>query len=203
MSYIILSFQYFAVQKTRIISSIRYFFFIAVMGIFIFLFIGQMGYNLQTFYRERLFSEGSINENTRYKAIFNFAHFFPQKPIFGTGVHLTEEIKEASESIGSSQIHVGYLSHLVSYGIFGSILLFTFWFLLARRLYRNAKLTNYWGAFFAFLIYFWAQTTLVNYSIFFTGLIFAFVFDKYYLDNYYEYRTKQVSYSQEPVLENI
>jgi len=99
-------------------------------------------------------------------------------------VHLTEEIKEASKAVGSSQIHVGYLSHLVSFGIVGSFFMFGFWFLLAKKLYKSAKYTKYWGSFFAFLIYLWAQTTLVYYSIFFYGLIFAFVFDKYVKDNY-------------------
>ena len=49
---------------------------------------------------------------------------------------------------------------------------------------KTAKKTNYWGSFFAFLTYFWAQATLVNYSIFFYGLMFALVFDKYFQDKY-------------------
>ncbi len=185
MGFVILSMQYIFFFKFKIKNIIFYGIFGIAIFFSILFFLLKVGYDIDTFYRERLFAEESIVETTRYKAIETFKEFFPKKPILGTGVHLTEEIKEASIDVGSSQIHVGYLSHLVSYGIIGSFLLFGFWFNLAKHLYRNAKRTKYWGAFFAFQIFFFAQATLVNYSIFTTGLLFAFVFDKYYIDLYF------------------
>ena len=59
--------------------------------------------------------------------------------------------------------------------------------MLTKSLLKTAKITNYWGSFFAFLIFLWAQATLVYHTIFFTGLIFALIFDKYYYDKYREY----------------
>jgi hypothetical protein len=184
VGFVILSLQFFVFKKISIRAFFRYIIIAFSIGLLLYFLLRKFGYNIYEWYNERLLAEGSIEETTRFKALETFAKFFPKNPIFGTGVHLTEEIRKASMGVGSSQIHVGYLSHLVSYGIVGSVMLFSFWFFLARRLYRNAKRTNYWGSFFAFLIFFWAQATLVNYSIFFTGLIFALIFDKYLRDQY-------------------
>ncbi|MCR4417187.1 MAG: hypothetical protein NUV92_05525 [Ignavibacteria bacterium] len=163
-----------------------------IKNIFIFLllliFTGVIlkfiGYDLIDWFSVRLFAEKSIQSTTRFGALENFIRFFPKTPIFGTGVHLTAEIALASAAVGSSQIHVGYLSHLVSYGIIGSFFLFGFWFFILKDLYRTAKLTNYWGSFFAFLVFIWANFTLVMYSIYFYGLIFALIFNKYMQDKY-------------------
>ena len=182
VSFFIIIFQYFVYFRQSIAGWFKYVAIAAILIIFLFFSLDYLGYDFKEFYEERLLAEGSLTETTRFRAIQNFAYFFPEYMIWGTGVHLTEEIRKASKAIGSSQIHVGYLSHLVSYGIVGSLLLFGFWFSLAKQLYRNAKKTNYWGSFFAFLTFFWSQATLVNYSIFFTGLVFALVFDKYFVD---------------------
>jgi len=182
IGFVILTIQYLIFYKIKILRTFKYILIVFISFFIIYQIILFLGYDMESWINQRLFTEGSIKETTRYKSIKTFATYFPQKPFFGTGVHLTNEIKEASEEIGSSQIHVGYLSHLVSYGLIGSFFLFSFWFSLARHFYKTAKKTNYWGSFFAFLIYFWAQVTLVNYSIFFYGLIFALVFDKYYQD---------------------
>jgi len=183
-AFILITLQILIYQKSGIKGIVKFIFFIFFIFLFFYQVLDILGYDFNAWYNQRLLSEGSFNETTRYKAYENFLFFFPKNPYFGTGVHLTEEIKEASKAVGSSQIHVGYLSHLVSFGIVGSFFMFGFWFLLAKKLYKSAKYTKYWGSFFAFLIYLWAQTTLVYYSIFFYGLIFAFVFDKYVKDNY-------------------
>ncbi len=184
VSFIILTMQYLIYRKIRFQTIIKYISYIIISSILIYFTMKSMGYDPIKFYNERLFSEGSIEETTRYKAIDNFIYFFPKNTWLGTGVHLTDEIKKASYHIGSSQIHIGYLSHLISYGIVGSFFLFGFWFSLARYLYKNARKTKYWGSFFAYLTFFWAQATLVYYPIFFTGLIFALIFDKYFQDQY-------------------
>lgn len=143
-----------------------------------------IGYDLIDWFSVRLFAEQSVSKTTRFGALENFLIFYPKTPFIGTGVHMTAEIALASKFVGSSQIHVGYLSHLVTYGLFGSFFLFGFWFYLAKDLYQTAKKTNFWGSFFAFLIFLWANFTLVMYSIFFYGLIISLIFDKYYKDYY-------------------
>lgn len=154
------------------------------ISIFICLLILQkLGYDFKEWYQDRLMVEGNFKATTRYEAIGNFLKFFPEKPLFGTG-GMTSAIKEASLEIGSSQIHVGYLQALVFYGVIGCFFLFTFYYLLARRLYKLAKVTNYWGSFFSFLVFLWAFTTQTHESIFFYGLLFSLVFDKYYFEKY-------------------
>lgn len=183
IGFLILTLQILIVNKNKILSNFKYIFITGVSLTVLYITLIYLGYNIPNWIGERLWAEGSIQETTRYKAIGTFVTFFPQTPIFGTGVHLTDEIEAASKEIGSSQIHVGYLSYLVSYGIVGCFFLFGFWFHLLINLYKSAKKTNYWGSFFAFLIYFWSQATLVNNSLFFYGLIFALVFDKYFKDS--------------------
>jgi len=185
VSFIIILIMYLIYFKLNIAGIFKYTVIAVCFLVIIYSSLDGLGYNFDDFIAERLLPEGSIDETTRYKAFETFMIFFPRKVLFGTGYYLTDEIAALSWIIAkSSRIHVGYLSHLVSYGLVGSILLFGFWYKLAKYLYNNAKKSNYWGALFAFLIFFWAQVTLVNYSIFFPGLMFALVFDKYYQDNF-------------------
>jgi hypothetical protein len=173
---------YFGVSTTS--KRLKYFItlFIAII-IGYYLIVNVFGYKFETFYKERLFAEQDITKTSRYFAVEIFAEHFPKHPWFGTGVNLTPEI--AKEIKGrSSQIHIGYLAHLVSYGIFGSLLLFGFWFSVLRSFYKRARITKFYGSFFAFLMLIWANVTLVSYEIFYIGIIYAFIFDKYYYDRY-------------------
>jgi hypothetical protein len=192
VGYFLLVAQLIVVDRKKLNKQFKYgIIFVFIIGFF-FYFLSYLGYNFSDWYEERLLAEGSIEYTTRYMAFDNFFRFFPDVWFLGNGQYNAEEVRKASNAIGSSQIHVGYLAHLVSYGIVGSLFLFSFWFLLVKRLLRTAKLTNYWGSFFAFLTYLWAQATLVHYSIFYYGLIFAFVFDKYVYDNYLELKNKSI-----------
>ena len=177
----------FAFYNKKGLKNYLKFITIAVALILTFYFVLDiLGYNLLDWYHERLLAEGSIEQTTRWKAWGNFIYFFPKYFLWGTGEFNAPAVARASHSIGSSQIHVGYLAHLVSYGIVGSFFFFGFLFMIAKSLFKHAKITNYWGSFFAFLIFLWAEATLVVYTIFFTGLIFALIFDKYYIDKYSE-----------------
>lgn len=142
-----------------------------------------IGYDFEDWYNQRLLSEGSLEETSRYKAIDSFLFFFPKNPILGVG-GINVEIKSASQSVGSSQIHVGYFSALVYYGIIGAGLMFVFWIQIIRKFYNTAKLTKNYGPLFGFLVFVWANATLVMFDLFYYGLLFTFVFDKYYLDKY-------------------
>lgn len=165
-------------------DSLKYIVLLVISSFIFFIILEELGYNLTEWFEYRLLGEGRITETSRFKAIGNFIRFFPDNPILGTG-HLTVEIKEASQAVGSSHIHVGYLSHLVNYGIIGCFFLFGFWALLIGRLYKTARRTNYWGSFFGFLTFLASFATMSQSSIFYYGLLFCLVFDKYFLDNYY------------------
>ena len=183
IGFFIITIQIIISQKSKIGGSIKYLFIVGIGTIFLYQILSWLGYDILDWIDNRLLSEGSFEETTRYKAIANFLIFFPQAPFLGTG-GMTREIYDASQSVGSSQIHVGYLAHLVYFGVIGSILLFGFWAILLRKLYRTAKLSNYWGSFFGFLVFLWANATLVCFNMFFYGIIFLLVLDKYYSDEF-------------------
>ncbi len=178
---IIITLQIVAYNKSRIRGYTRYFIFFGILMLFALTTLDYLGYDFKEWFKQRLMVEGGIQGTTRYKAIANFFRFFPQKPIFGTGT-MTEEIREASRAVGSSQIHVGYLAMLVYYGLVGCFFLFGSWFLLIKRLYKTARKTNYWGSFFGFLTFLWSFATMNLAFILFSGIIFSMVFDKYFAD---------------------
>jgi hypothetical protein len=184
VGFLILTMQFFVIYRKKLSKFIKYLLLFVVLLFILLSALNSLGYNFSEWYQERLFAEGSIEETTRYKAIENFIYFFPRYYLFGNGEGLTDDIEAASHAVGSSQIHVGYLSHLVYWGVIGSIFLFGFWFYICKKFYKTAKNSGYWGSFFAMLTYLWAQATLVHFTIFFYGLIFAFVFDKYFQDKY-------------------
>jgi len=183
IGYILITLQIFLYQRIRLIGLFKFLFTTIVLFVVFYQVLTYLGYNINSWFEYRIFVEGSIKDTSRYRAIENFVLFFPKYFVLGSG-GMTDAIRSASASVGSSQIHVGYLAGLVYYGIIGSFFLFGFWFLLARKLYKTARLTNYWGSFFAFLVFLWANATLVYFHIFFYGIIFALVFDKYYADKY-------------------
>ena len=156
--------------------------FSIMMLVILYIFSSFFSYKRSDFIQERLFKETSIKDSTRYKAFTTFKMFFPQNYLFGTGLHLTAEIEKVSNRFGSSQIHVGYLSHLVSYGITGSLLLFYFWFRFTKVLFLKSKYSGFDAGFYSLIIFLWANLTLVKYSFYEYGLLFAFIFSKYFFD---------------------
>lgn len=173
---------FFGKKKSNLIS---YIIFSSLAFIVIFyVYTNIFGVDLHTLGEKRLFAEGSITATSRYGAYINFLRFFPENPIFGNGFQVSDKVRDASNAIGSSRIHVGYFSHLVSYGLVGGVLLFSFWFSLARDLYRKAKHTAYYGSFFAFLVFLFANATFPEFNLFYPGIIFAFVFSEYYYQLY-------------------
>lgn len=158
-------------RKVTILSSfVKYSVIIILTSAVLFLILG---YNFEEFYNKRLFHEGSVEENTRFKAINTFMYFFPRRPILGNGYRLSDDVAAVSRENGSSRIHVGYLQHWVSYGIIGSILLFSIWFIIWRKLWLIGKRQNYYGGFWSFAIFLWSNLTFPKYSFFYFGIIIS------------------------------
>jgi len=183
IAFLLILFQLIVLHRVNLKSIFKYLISSIIIVLVLYQILIYFGYNFNTWYQERLFAEGAITETTRYKAIDNFLFFFPKFYLFGSG-GMTDDIRDASNAIGSSQIHVGYLCGLVYFGIIGAFFLFGFWFQLTKHLYKNAKRTKYWGAFFAFLVFLSANLSLVKFHVFFYGILFALIFDKYYSDKY-------------------
>jgi hypothetical protein len=177
--------------KQKISKIVRYFvFFLFTIFATYYVYTNLLGLNLKELAEKRLFAEGDIKNTSRYLAYELFIKYYPENPLFGTGVHLTNEIRRAANEGGSSQVHVGYLAHMVSFGLIGSLLLFSFWFFLARDLLIKARHTGFYGAFFAFLVFLWANMALVDYDIFYPGILIALVYSEYYNSRFLQARFK-------------
>jgi hypothetical protein len=156
---------------------------IGVISIVVLVFVlNSSGFNVGEFVQDRLLSESA---STRLLAVDMFKVFFPKNPFFGTGIHVGEDLARA---IGnrSSQIHVGYLSHLYEYGIIGTFLLLYFLLSILRKFHETSSNTYYYGSLFAFATLFVTNLTTVNFSIYSYGLLFAFIFNKFINDRYIE-----------------
>ena len=156
---------------------------------------------------ERIFeNDKSRLENTsaetRIFAFIVFAELFPEHPVFGKGeLHSfggTSKDFELVNALGgrSSQIHVGYLSLLYYYGIIGAFPWLMFLFFLLKKLYLEAKESKFYGGFFVFFGFMLANWTLVNFSIFYYGLVLALVFHNYY------YKKQQAGHKYLPIPEH-
>lgn len=148
----------------------------AALILFMGLVLEAIGYDVGLYIEERLLDDSG---GSRILAFEIFSRFFPDNPIFGTGQHLTQEILVALAG-RSSQIHVGYLSHLYSFGIVGTFLALTFWVLIAFRLWKVAKRTGFWGSYYGFMVFLWANVTMVFYWVFTFGLALCYLFASYY-----------------------
>jgi hypothetical protein len=135
-----------------------------------------IGYDVGRYVQERLLDDSG---GSRILAFEIFGRFFPDNPFFGTGQHLTQEVLVALSG-RSSQIHVGYLSHLYTYGIVGTLMAFIFWIMIAVHLWKIAKRTGFWGGYFGFMVFLWANVTMVFYWVFTFGLALCYLFASYY-----------------------
>lgn len=179
VGYLIVVFQIFYYFNIKVSLLIKNLIILGISGFILFQITQFLGYNFRDFFDQRLFKEGNIEETTRFLAIEAFVEFFKDNWLFGTGLHLTEDIEQFLRG-RSSQIHVGYLSHLVSYGVVGSTLLFGFWIAFGRDLFKHAKRTKYYGGFFSFLVFLWANFTFVQYPLISYGLLLSILIDRYY-----------------------
>jgi len=178
LNFIIILFQYPYVNGIKIKNTLKIIIIGFVFSIILFFVLKSIGFSIEEFIQDRLMSESA---STRLLAIEMFARFFPENPFFGSGVHVGEDLFRA---IGgrSSQMHVGYLSHLYEFGIVGTILLFYFLFSTLKMFYEDSKVTLYYGSLFAFVTIFVTNITLVHFSIYNYGILFAFIFNKYIND---------------------
>lgn len=148
----------------------------AGIGFSAILLTNYVGYDLDVFIKERIMSESATSRLLAFELLYKF---FPQNPIFGTGLRVTQDLAAEIKGI-TSQIHVGYLSVIFEYGFLGAGLTFLFWYKVAINFYKNAQETRFWGSFFGFLTFLAANMVLVQYYIYFYGIMLLFIFDSYF-----------------------
>jgi len=130
--------------------------------------------------------------STRILAFQVFGKLFSKHSFLGAGsfkygagstAHHQYELEQALAG-RSSQIHVGFLSLFYYWGIAGGIWFILFLLFLLKNMYKNAKLTNEWGAFFGFMVFVISNLSLVWFNLYNAGFVLCLIFDKYYIDRY-------------------
>jgi len=163
----------------------------------IFLFVSYRGSKLIGLDTDRIINERILETNkggilsgsasTRLLAFDIFNRLYFKTPIFGKG-YLHSTWREENRDIElirllrgrSSHIHVGYLSLFYYYGLIGGIIFLIFLFFITKETYTGARLTIYWGPFFAILQFLVTNLTGTYLNIFSMGIVIALVYHKYY-----------------------
>lgn len=187
-AFVLILLEIVLLSKHKLKVSLLYFGMFALSILSFFYLFKFLGYNFIDFYKDRLNDQGNIDARV---ASFNvFSQIFPRYLFFGIGDEKAPMILQALHG-QSPFIHIGFLNHLVVYGLFGSILLFGFWLGLLKRLLERARKTQYWAGFFSFLFFLWGNVSLVMYSIFFSGFLLSLVLEKYYTKKILEKRSEK------------
>jgi hypothetical protein len=163
-------------KRNRLFTALRYLVVTLICTLLLYYIAIYIGYDFNSFYNIRLDDKGNIF--ARVQSYETFLEVFPRYFLFGSGNEMAPVIINSLRGY-SPVIHVGYLNHLVTYGIFGSIFLFGFWLGLFRSLYSRAKKTRYWAGVMALIFFFWSNLSVYMYSIFFSGFLINLILERY------------------------
>ncbi len=157
-----------------------------------------VNYDVDKVINERILESDSrslekSSAGTRIIAFQVFTQLFPKNPFFGKGM-LHSFGREGSKDIDlvraihgrSSQIHVGYLSLFYYYGLIGGGFFVIFLIYFFKKLYRDAKITGFWGVYIGWIMFFLTNWTAVTLSFINMGLIVSLFVNKYYLSKLYQ-----------------
>lgn len=176
LGFMIISSQLFLLGANKL-SKLFYFIIYGLLLLLILCGVAYFsGFDVERFITERMMANSA---STRLLAFEVFFEVFPNSPILGTGGVDTEEM---TRLLGgkSSQIHVGFLKLFYYYGLIGGLLYTVFMVAFLTRLRKMAKISNYWGGFFAILVFFVANLTLYELSLFYFGPLLSIIIANYF-----------------------
>lgn len=176
VNFLVVASQNIWIKKNIVWNAFKYaFYFIGLLMVLV--PVAEFaGIDIHKFTKERLMSNDA---STRILAFTVFSKVFPDHPIIGTGGADTSKMTHLLKG-RSSQIHVGYLKLFYYYGLVGGLIFLTFLVSLLLRMWKMARESHYWGGFFAILAFFVANFTLVQFSLFYTGLLLAIIFSNHF-----------------------
>lgn len=155
VAYLIVLFQFSVYSKSFLVGSVRNVIIISILIGISYFILTNIGYDIDYVIEKRVLqSDRALEQNTGYSRImayFYFADFFPQNPVFGTGPTLNYEIK----SVVSTQVHVGWLSLFLYYGLIGGLLFLSSVYLLGKEIFILAKKTRQYIVPFVFIAFIW------------------------------------------------
>ncbi|MDY7394101.1 O-antigen ligase family protein [Aureibaculum sp. 2210JD6-5] len=182
-------------QRYKFRQFLKYLIVIPLILLISYFTLNTIGVNAEGIVKERILENdkkkvSQKSAGTRLLAIQVFNKLYWKNAVFGKGSikygmgGTGKQDYELQKALArkSSQLHVGYLSLLYMYGFVGGSLFLIFLFLFLKKLYLNAKRTSSWAPFFGIMGFAVANLTLVTFSVFEMGLIFAVLADKYFIE---------------------
>lgn len=176
LGFFIVASQLFLVGNNKVKRVLYFITFSVVLIAVLALGASLMGFDIEQYINQRLLSDSA---STRLLAFEVFGKVFPENPILGTGGVDTDEMVRLLAG-HSSQIHVGFLKLFYYYGLLGGTLYLAFMISFLVRLWKRAKVSGYWGGFFAILSFFVANLTLFELSPFYFGPLLALIFANHF-----------------------
>ena len=104
---------------------------------------------------------------------------FPEYPLFGVGPSTRDDVVRLLNGV-APLIHIGYLSYLYYYGIFGFLLLLISIFFLLKNAWAIGRKYVFWGSFYGLLSFCFANVTFVYFDLSEIGIVMAVIYLKYY-----------------------
>lgn len=137
--------------------------------------------DIQQIVNERILEKNTDMQSARVRitSLFVFLEKFPENPWFGVGPETRDDVLILLGGL-APVIHIGYLSYLYYYGLFGCLLFFISLFLLLQRAWKVGKTYMFWGSFYGFLSFCLANTTLVYFNLSEMGIILGMIYLRYF-----------------------
>jgi hypothetical protein len=181
ISTIIIFSQYFFISKMSLSKkvSILLIFFGSIM---ISMSVAKaMGYNIQQVIDDRILEKSTNmgSANARIFSYYVFLKVFPEHPLFGVGPETRPEVVRL---LGGSApiIHVGYLSYLYFYGLFGCFFLFLAIFFMLKRAWIIGSKNDFLAGFYGLLAFCLANTTMVYFNFSEMGIVLVIIYLRYF-----------------------
>jgi O-Antigen ligase len=141
----------------------------------------QMGFNINEVIEQRILEKDNEmgSAKARITSYEVFMKKFPEHPWFGVGPATRQDVKDL---LGDEAplIHVGYLSYLYYYGLVGCLFLFLTLFFILRWSWAIGRQYGFWGAFYGFLGFCFANVTFVYFNFAEMGIVLIVIYLHYY-----------------------
>jgi hypothetical protein len=140
-----------------------------------------MGYNIQQVIDERILEKNTNmgSANARILSYYVFLKVFPEHPLFGVGPETRPEVVRL---LGGRApiIHVGYLSYLYFYGLFGCFFLFLAIFFMFKKAWTIGSKNEFLAGFYGLLAFCIANLTMVYFSFSEMGIVLVIIYLRYF-----------------------
>jgi O-antigen ligase len=173
--------QLFFNKRTSIIKRI------STIGLFIVLLVvinyaaNESGFDINEVIEKRIMEKESdmSSARTRILSYQVFVTVFPENPWFGVGPETQKKVLDLLQG-EAPIIHIGYLSYLYYYGVFGCLILFSAIFFLLRDAWLVGKRDNFWGAFYGLISFCLANLTFVYFNFSEMGIVISLIYLRYF-----------------------